>query len=212
MQMLRNITRNMNMPDSRTVNRNFYDLLWSGSRLERPDRFNTWSLISGLLPLAPARLEIGPGLRPRLPISESCFIDISSTVIERLTAGGGVALRGEITTLPYCDEKFELVCAFDVIEHVEDDRRVFGELSRVLKEGGLLIFSVPMHTALWTEFDRIVGHVRRYDPADLLALLAANGLVPEKSAAYGMQPANPRLLDLGLWWLTHRRREAMWCG
>jgi SAM-dependent methyltransferase len=124
---------------------------------------------------------------------------------------GGLALSGEITALPFCDEKFELVCAFDVIEHVEDDRAVFGEVRRVLKPGGLFVFSVPMHAALWTKFDRIVGHVRRYDPPDLLALLAASGLVPEKSAAYGMQPASPRLLDFGLWWLIHRRREAMWC-
>ncbi|MDU0460251.1 MAG: class I SAM-dependent methyltransferase [Geobacteraceae bacterium] len=198
------------MRDSVAVNRDFYDLLWSGSDLERPDRFNTWPLISGLLPLDASRLEIGPGLRPRLPIPGTCFVDISPPVIERLTARGGIAVAGEIDALPFCDNKFGLVCAFDVIEHTEDDRRVFSEVSRVLKQGGLFVFSVPIYAALWTKFDELVGHVRRYDPADLLALLADHGLVLESSAAFGMQPSSPRLLDFGLWWLRHRRSEAMW--
>jgi len=208
--MQRNTTRGLNMQNSNTINRDFYDVLWSGSRLTRPDRFNTWPLISGLLPLAPGRLEIGPGLRPRLPISGTCFVDISPPVIERLTALGGMAMPGKITYLPFSDEKFELVCAFDVIEHTEDDRRVFCEVSRVLKEGGVFIFSVPVHARLWTKFDAFVGHVRRYEPADLPALLAAHDLVIERSAAYGMQSANPRLLDFGLWVLKHRRRGALW--
>ena len=121
-------------------------MMFSGPRshLKRPDRFNTWPLISELLPLAPVRLEIGPGLRPRLPISGTYFVDISPPVIERLTARGGIAVPGEITDLPFSDGKFDLVCAFDVIEHAEDDRRVFGEVSRVLKEGGgLYLFSSP---------------------------------------------------------------------
>ena len=198
------------MQNRHSINRDFYDVLWSGSRLTRPDRFNTWPLISGLLPLALGRLEIGPGLRPRLPISGTCFVDISPPVIERLKALGGNAVPGEITDLPFSDGKFELVCAFDVIEHTEDDRRVFGEVGRVLKEGGFFIFSVPLHARLWTKFDTLVGHVRRYEPAVLPELLAAHGLVIERSAAYGMQPSNPRLLDFGLWWLEHRRREAMW--
>jgi SAM-dependent methyltransferase len=208
--MQRKLPRNLNMRDSNAINRDFYDVLWSESHLKRPERFNTWPLISRLLPLAPARLEIGPGLRPRLPISGTCFVDISPPVIERLTMRGGIAVPGEITNLPFCDGEFDLVCAFDVIEHTEDDRRVFHEVSRILKEEGYFIFSVPLHAGLWTKFDEFVGHVRRYDPSDLPALLAGHDLVVERSAAYGMQPANPRLLDFGLWWLKHRRQEAMW--
>jgi SAM-dependent methyltransferase len=209
--MQRNITGNLNMRDSNAVNRDFYDVLWSEANLKQPDHFNTWPLISELLPFAPVRLEIGPGLRPRLPISGTWFVDISPPVIEQLTTRGGLAVSGQITDLPFCDGKFEIVCAFDVIEHAEDDRRVFGEVSRVLKEGGFFIFSVPLYASLWTDFDELVGHVRRYDPADLPALFAAHDLVLERSAVYGMQPTNPRLLDFGLWWLKHRRREAMWC-
>jgi SAM-dependent methyltransferase len=208
--MLPALMGSLNMRDSTSINRDFYDRLWSESRLMRPERFNTWPLISGLVPRAPERLEIGPGLRPRLPISGTRFVDISPPVIEQLKTRGAVAVSAEISDLPFSDKTFDLVCSFDVVEHVEDDRPVFAEVSRVLKDGGVFIFSVPIHARYWTRFDEIVGHVRRYDPDDLLALLAGHGMLLERSAAYGMQPANPRLLDIGLWFLKHRRSEAMW--
>lgn len=118
-------------------------------------------------------------------------------------------MPGEIGALPFSDNEFDLVCAFDVIEHTEDDRRAFGELSRVLKKDGVLIFSVPLHADLWTEFDDWVGHARRYDPPTLLAMMTDNRLELEKSAAFGMQPASPRLVKYGMWWLKHRRAWAM---
>ncbi len=52
--------------------------------------------VSELLPSVPARLEIGPGLRPRLPIAGTHFLDISPPAIERLNAQGGFAVPGEI--------------------------------------------------------------------------------------------------------------------
>jgi SAM-dependent methyltransferase len=191
------------------VNREFYDALWSKAYVVPPQRFNTWPLISELLPSAPARLEIGPGLRPRLPIAGTHFIDISSPVVAQLNARGGVASAGEVSALPFRDGAFDLVGAFDVIEHIEDDRRVFSELSRVLKSGGALVLSVPLHARFWTEFDDYVGHARRYEPADLLALLADHHLAIERSAVFGMQPNNPRLLKFGMQWLTRHRTAAM---
>ncbi len=73
----------MSSRDVVAVNREFYDALWSDAKLQPPERFNTWPLISGLLAASPARLEIGPGLRPRLPIAGTHFLDISSPVIAR---------------------------------------------------------------------------------------------------------------------------------
>jgi SAM-dependent methyltransferase len=175
-------------------NSRFYEAFWSRTYLSRPERFNTWPLISALLPAAPRRLEIGPGLRPRLPVAGTLFLDLSPQVIERLKARGGIAQTGEITALPFNDGLFDLVAAFDVIEHVDDDRRVFAELTRVLKPGGRLIFSVPLHPAYWTIFDDYVGHARRYEPSALQELIATHGLAVEQSASFGMQSNNPRLL------------------
>ncbi|MES1254297.1 MAG: SAM-dependent methyltransferase, partial [Acidobacteriota bacterium] len=83
------------------------------------------------------------------------------------------------------------------------------ELSRVLKDGAALLVSVPVHPDRWCSFDRWVGHVRRYEPAALLALLAEHHLELLESAAYGMQPRNPELLERGMWWLEHHRSWAM---
>lgn len=196
-------------PDVTAVNRRFYDNLWSGTELLRPERFNTWPLISSLAACAPQRLEIGPGMLPRLPIGGSCFVDISVPAITRLNALGAHAVTATPTALPFASCQFELVCAFDVIEHIEDDAQVFGEISRVLKDHGTLVLSVPLHRASWTEFDAAVGHFRRYDPQDLLGIIADHELLLEQSATFGMQPKSRFLLTLGLWMLNHARSRAL---
>ena len=68
-------------PGATAINRDFYDALWSNAYLQCPERFNTWPVVSELLPLVAARLEIGPGLRPRLPIAGTHFIDICEPVM-----------------------------------------------------------------------------------------------------------------------------------
>jgi len=199
----------MSNPNLVVENREFYDALWSRAHLEHPNRFNTWPLVSALLPGVSTRLEIGPGLRPRLPISGTHFIDISAPAVQQLNASGGCAVMGEIAALPYPDAGFGLVCAFDVIEHGEDDRQAFRELSRVLQDGAVLVFSVPLHEKSWTDFDASVGHARRYEPATLLARIEESGLTLEKSAAYGMAPKNPRLLKFGMDSLARHRTVAI---
>ncbi|MEO6001787.1 MAG: class I SAM-dependent methyltransferase [Opitutus sp.] len=190
-------------------NSRFYDALWSKTYLTRPERFNTWALVSGLLPSATQRLEVGPGLRPRLPIADTHFIDVSRPVIERLNQRGAFALLGEITALPFRDGMFDLVAAFDVIEHVENDHAVLRELTRMLKPTGRLIFSVPLHPQRWTVFDDYVGHARRYEPAALMQLLQDFGLIVEKSGVFGMQSNNPRLLEFAVMGLTRHHSMAV---
>jgi len=191
------------------TNRRFYDALWSTSYVVPPQRFNTWPLLSALAASAPARLEIGPGLHPRLPIGGTYFVDVSRPALSRLKAHGGLAALGEITALPFADCTFDLVCAFDIVEHVEDDRRVFRELRRVARDDATVIFSVPLHSTRWSAFDALVGHVRRYDPDDLLTILAEHSFVLEQSAGFGMQPRSQWLLDFAVWGLTQRWVGAM---
>jgi SAM-dependent methyltransferase len=192
-------------------NSRFYDAFWSSTYLTRPERFNTWPLVASLLPEAPRRLEVGPGLRPRLPIAGTHFLDLSQPVVGRLNLHGGHARTGEITALPYGDASFDLVAACDVIEHVTDDRRVFSELTRVLRPGAWLLFSVPLHSAFWTPFDEYVGHARRYEPAGLEQLLHEHGLIVEKSAVFGMQSNNPRLLRYAVKGLSRHPVAALRC-
>jgi SAM-dependent methyltransferase len=207
----RNFPPTMNSDTLVAKNSRFYDAFWSKTYLTKPQRFNTWPLISALLPATPQRLEIGPGLRPRLPVAGTHFLDLSPVVVGQLNELGGFARSGEITALPFEDESFDLVTAFDVIEHVENDQQVFNELTRVLKPGGRLIFSVPLHPAYWTTFDEYVGHARRYEPAALQALLDRRRLTVENSAVFGMQSNNSRLLHYAVQGLIRHPVAALRC-
>jgi len=190
-------------------NRRFYDQLWSDATLVAPERFNTWALVQSLS-TSGRRLEVGPGLRPRLPILGTQFVDISTPALAKLRELGAQVVLSRVTSLPFPDATFDLVCALDIIEHVDDDDSALSELSRVVKTGGVLLISIPLYPALWTSFDDFVGHRRRYEPPQLLSKLTRNALRVERSAVYGMQPRSPRLVNLGMWWLRHHRERAMW--
>lgn len=201
--------RDQTSSDVAADNRGFYDALWSASDVVSPERFNTWPLLAALAASATARLEIGPGLHPRLPIPGTHFVDISRPALSCLGARAGFATLGEITALPFPDGCFDLVCAFDIVEHVEDDRQAFRELERVTRDGAALVFSVPLDPSRWTSFDAVVGHVRRYAPDDLLTLLLEHSFALEQSAAFGMEPRSRWLLDFAAWGLTQRPVQAM---
>lgn len=192
------------------ANRRFYDGLWAQTRLVEPDRFNTWSLVQELVAKATRRLEVAPGLRPRLPIEGTHFVDISEPALSRLRGRAASATVHSVTALPFTDAEFDLVCAFDIVEHVDDEDATFNELDRVCAPGGALIVSVPLHPSQWTAFDDLVGHQRRYEPARLVQILAEHGFTIESSAVHGMQPQSSWLLDFGMWGLEHKREQAMW--
>ncbi|HWJ34315.1 MAG TPA: class I SAM-dependent methyltransferase [Steroidobacteraceae bacterium] len=192
------------------ANRHYYDSLWAGARLVEPQLFNTWPLVQSLLPRVGRQLEVAPGLRPRLPLENTQFVDISAPALAKLYERGASVTLSQVSSLPFASNSFDLVCALDIVEHVDDDDGALSEISRVTKAGAVLLLSVPLHPARWTPFDDFVGHRRRYEPDRLSAKLAQHHLVVERSAVFGMQPRSSRLLDLGMWWLTHRRERALW--
>lgn len=192
------------------ANRGFYESLWADAHLMEPQRFNTWPLVRELVAAAPRRLEVAPGLRPRLPLEDTCFIDLSHAALRQLRQRDANAAHGMIGALPCASASFDLVCALDILEHVADDEGALSELARVAAPGATVLLSVPLHQHAWTAFDEFVGHCRRYEPDQIMALLAQHGFTIEQSAVYGMQPKSSRLLELGQWFLVHRRQRAMW--
>ncbi len=74
------------------------------------------------------------------------------------------------------DSALDLVGAFDVLEHIPDDRGVIGQIAKALKPGGVLIATVPQHPWLWSAADDIAHHQRRYRRGELAAKLADAGL------------------------------------
>jgi SAM-dependent methyltransferase len=192
------------------TNRRFYEALWSDARLITPERFNTWPLFGALAAEAQHRLEVAPGLRPRLPLADTCFVDMSHAALRGLCRQGARTAHAMIGALPFPDAHFDLVCALDILEHVVDDVGALAELARVATPDATLLLSVPLDPDAWTAFDDFVGHYRRYEPAQIATMLSAQGWRIERSAIYGMQPESSRLLDLGQWFLTHQRERAMW--
>lgn len=192
------------------TNRKYYDSLWTGARLVEPQRFNTWPLVQALLEKSSSRLEVAPGLRPRLPLEGTQFVDVSRPALVKLQERGAAVTVGLVTALPFSDASFDLVCALDIVEHVEDDDAAWSELSRVAKPDAAFMLSVPLHASRWTPFDDFVGHRRRYEPQDLAGKLEQHGFAVERSAVFGMQPKSSRLLDMGMWWLVNQRERALW--
>lgn len=132
------------------------------------------SVIKSLLKKKGRVLEIGPGNWPKSPISNTIFLELTVTGAYNLKTIGANSSTGSIENIPFRDEKFEIVVALEVIEHVPDVLKSFSEIRRVLKKKGYLIFSTPIHQELWTHFDSLAGHLRRFDPIELLKLVHRN--------------------------------------
>lgn len=78
--------------------------------------------------------------------------------------------------LPFADATFDVVAAFDVVEHCEPESVALAELARVLRPGGRLLMSVPAYQWAWSDHDVRAGHHRRYTRAGTVAVVRASGL------------------------------------
>jgi SAM-dependent methyltransferase len=77
--------------------------------------------------------------------------------------------------LPFEKESFEVITAFDVIEHIEDDRGALEEFRRLLLPGGWLLIYTPALPWMYNEHDRLVHHKRRYVKSELRQKIAQAG-------------------------------------
>lgn len=102
----------------------------------------------------------------------------------RVAPLGGTILNGT-TALLAPDASFDLVCAFEVLEHIEDDAAALGDWASRVREGGWLMLSVPAHQRRMGAADVAVGHYRRYERPQLRDLLAAAGLRDVTIETYG---------------------------
>jgi SAM-dependent methyltransferase len=100
------------------------------------------------------------------------------------TAGSAEVRNGDLAALTV-DETFDFVCAFEVLEHIEDDTAAVESWRDRISPGGSLMLSVPAWRHRFAAADSMVGHFRRYDPADLSALLVKAGFVDVNVLRYG---------------------------
>lgn len=78
--------------------------------------------------------------------------------------------------IPDFGRRFDLVAAFDVIEHVDDDAGAVAALGRLLKPGGFFIATVPAYRWMWSDHDAAHHHKRRYELAGFRRLFENAGL------------------------------------
>lgn len=100
----------------------------------------------------------------------------------RQIAGGKLAIDIKYGSLPdavpYPPGGFDIVAAFDVIEHVEDDVASLASLGKQLSPGGRLIMTVPAMPWMWSHHDTSHHHYRRYTRSRLESVLNEAGLKP----------------------------------
>ncbi len=104
-----------------------------------------------------------------------------SAAAASIAHGRGIPLvRSDARRLPFADSSFDLVMSTDMWEHIAEDDQVASEAARVLRPGGQLLVMVPAGMDLWSGHDLALGHVRRYERDELIALVESVGLRVEK--------------------------------
>jgi len=141
--------------------------------------------LSKIFPAALSLLEIGcgtgfvlAGIAAANPGLRLVGTDLHHEALDyaqaRLPGGGVALLQMDAGNIPYCEE-FDVICAFDVLEHIPDDNVALRQIHRALKPGGGLMITVPQHPRLWSRSDDDARHLRRYTRQDLSRKLIENG-------------------------------------
>jgi SAM-dependent methyltransferase len=85
--------------------------------------------------------------------------------------------------IPFRDE-FDVIGAFDVLEHIEDDESVIAEVAKALRPGGGFLATVPQHPSLWSAQDVHAHHVRRYTARELRRKVEGAGFEVVRVASF----------------------------
>ncbi|KGN34780.1 LigA [Knoellia sinensis KCTC 19936] len=88
---------------------------------------------------------------------------------------------GSALSLPFADASFDMVSAFDVIEHCDPESAALDEVNRVLQPGGAFLMAVPAYQWAWTDFDVANGHYRRYTKRRAITAVEKAGFRVERA-------------------------------
>ena len=139
--------------------------------------------IARYFPAARSFLEIGTGaggvlveIRRRLPSLRPVGSELLLRGLReaRVRLPGVELLQMDARRIPFTSE-FDVIGAFDVIEHIDDDEAVLRRMHAALVPAGGIILTVPQHPWLWSAFDTFSHHRRRYTRRELVGKMAAAG-------------------------------------
>ncbi|HSW97485.1 MAG TPA: class I SAM-dependent methyltransferase [Candidatus Saccharimonadales bacterium] len=95
--------------------------------------------------------------------------------------------------------KYQTIVAINVLEHIQDDKKAIKNMHALLQKGGKIILLVPAKKFAYTEFDRLLGHHRRYEKEKLKKLTEKSGFITEKIYYFNF---------VGLWsWILRSKME-----
>jgi SAM-dependent methyltransferase len=143
-----------------------------------------WDLIRRHLATVPAAgrvLEIGMGqgaVAARLA-ARWAYTGIEPDEVSRTVATGRLPASARVAAeLAELESRttFDVVCAFEVVEHIDDDTGAVAAWAAHLVPGGVMMLSVPAYERRFSAADRLVGHRRRYSRPQLRSLVEAAGL------------------------------------
>jgi SAM-dependent methyltransferase len=127
-------------------------------------------------------LEIGCGTGHNLPMLAQ-FGHVDALELDEASRHHATKRLGrEVMSAPLpelagvSDRTYDLIGAFDVIEHIDDDRAAVASIASKLKPGGKFVMTVPAHPWMWSAHDVVNHHKRRYSKRALKRLLEGSPL------------------------------------
>lgn len=150
-------------------------------------------------------LEIGAGTGGNISMLEQfgSVVGVEMSDLARDIAyekTGRMFLEGYLpNNIPVAESTFDLICLFDVLEHVAEDENSLATIHGMLKPKGRLLLTVPAHQWLWSKHDVELHHFRRYSSNQLRERVEKAGFVVDKltytNAALFPVAAFMRLMD-----------------
>ena len=115
----------------------------------------------------------------------------------RQRVAGATFVQMDAKCIPFTEE-FDLVGAFDVLEHIDEDERVLAEIHRALVPAGGMLLTVPQHAFLWSRQDELAGHRRRYSARELRTKVERAGFNVRRMTSF-VSLLLPALVASRLW-------------
>lgn len=142
--------------------------------------------------------EIGPGLGDAASYTLSRFAPVRFDLYEAAGTArehlkdrfGRVSEISVLSRFEASPGSYDLILAFEVVEHIEDDVRLLSDICASLAPGGRFIGSVPAFMRKWQAVDEYAGHVRRYEPDEMAGKLEEAGFVQSALTVYGAPLTN----------------------